>query len=287
MNAATIGAGAAIATGGGQPARGARRAYAEQACRGERRGNRERLPIAGLRPRRTVEAGDHALAKSGAALAPGTLANRLPKCARQRSTSRAKAGRRASGAARRRAPRPRAGQAPARRRRRRVRRVAGSVGSVIVVTQAILEPHQAAADPAFHRPQRHRVARRQLGIGQAVEESGADRVALALLELVEARGAAPRARRPASSSSAETRSSASSAIVLDPRRRRAPRRRRQSIARLRAIVASQLIGLARPGSKAPARFQIVRYTSLNTSSAACRSPQIRRQTPKSFAEVSR
>ena len=98
----------------------------------------------------------------------------------------------------------------------------------------------------------------QFGIGHPVEERGADRVALALLQRVEA--IVQPARRFVALRHVSW-SGVSSAIVggfLDRRVGRTPRARTQSIARLRAIVASHEIGLARPGSNAPARFQIVR-----------------------------
>src|SRR5262249_43524524 len=57
-------------------------------------------------------------------------------------------------------------------------------------------------------------------------------------------------------------------------------------ARLRAMATSQVIGLARAGSKVAALRQTVTYTSCSTSSASLLSFKIRRQTPKSFAEVS-
>ena len=78
---------------------------------------------------------------------------------------------------------------------------------------------------------------------------------------------------------------ASADSIGSMRRLTAPARSR-SIARLRAIATSQVIGLALPGSKLAALRHTVTKTSCSTSSASLLSFKIRRQTPKSFAEVS-
>ena len=116
------------------------------------------------------------------------------------------------------------------------------------------EFQQPAPDPALHRAERHAHARRQFLVGRAVEERRPDRGRMARLQLLQAAGEAlvllrqldPLEPRPGRDRS--------------PRRRlRSARMRRlialarsRSIARLRAIATSQVIGLARPGSKAAA-----------------------------------
>jgi glyceraldehyde-3-phosphate dehydrogenase/erythrose-4-phosphate dehydrogenase len=57
------------------------------------------------------------------------------------------------------------------------------------------------------------------------------------------------------------------------------------MARLRAMTMSHVIGRASCGSNEPARRQTVTNVSCNTSSASPLSLRIRRQTPKSFADV--
>ena len=65
MNAATIGAGAAMVTGGGCDRVGTDHDQAKQAGRGERAMQRDRLPVTGRGARRIVEPGDDPLAKMG------------------------------------------------------------------------------------------------------------------------------------------------------------------------------------------------------------------------------
>ena len=107
---------------------------------------------------------------------------------------------------------------------------------------------KAAPDPALHRAERHALPLRQFLIGAAIHEGRADGRGLAL----------PRARPDRSSSrscscvglqharkrAAQDRATRSAASIGSMRRRgRAPRSR--SMARLRAIATSQVIGLAR------------------------------------------
>ena len=115
--------------------------------------------------------------------------------------------------------------------------------------QAPAQPLQAASDPALHRSKRHAFARRKLGICHAVEKRRADHAARSLVEFFEA------SAEPCASSAwldrLRTRTGAHprSARPIPFARSRAAAARAGRSALLRAMTASQVIGLAFSASK--------------------------------------
>ena len=115
------------------------------------------------------------------------------------------------------------------------------------------EFQQSAPDPALHRAERHAHARRQLLIGRAVEERRPDRGRMACFQLLQAAGQALVLLRQLDAlDRAGAGSLTASAASIGSMRRLIALARSRSIARLRAIATIQVIGLARPGSKAAA-----------------------------------
>ena len=119
----------------------------------------------------------------------GTTGSTSSSSGASRPRQRATSARRKRGSLAGQRSRPRAA------RRRRARRSAYSAARSLSAGvmcgrrssfQTPAKPLQAAADPAFHRSQRHALARRELGIGGAVEKGRADGRPGALVELLEA-----------------------------------------------------------------------------------------------------
>ena len=117
-----------------------------------------------------------------------------------------------------------------------------------------LQFQQSAPDPALHRAERHAHALGQLLIGGAVEERRADRAPNGALPVPPGsrRGAGAAAPAPRARPRPGPGSLTASAASIGSMRRLTAVARSRSIARLRAIATSQVIGLASAGSKVAA-----------------------------------